>query len=353
MIRIKTNRTVRRLTCLCLVILLLLSMCMGVGASAAQPSSKYEGMRLIPGGMTFGVRFELAGVMIVGFCDVDTGVGRLCPASLAGLKAGDMITGVNGERVKDSAHLATMMDASAGRAVKVEFTRAGEAGTASVSPQLSVSEKKYRAGLCVRDTGAGIGTVTYIMPGTLEFAGLGHGICSADSGKLIPMTRGVVSSVTVSGIKKGVSGVPGEIKGVFGHKKLGTLVQNSDCGVFGMLLSCPEGVRAPVPVGLRDDVREGEATILCTLDGGGVREYKIRISNINREQTGPKCFTLTVTDRSLISKTGGIVQGMSGSPIIQNGKLIGAVTHVMINDPTTGYGIFIENMLNQMGDLAG
>lgn len=351
MIQIKNKRKVLRYLGLLLCLMLILSVCLGVGASAAPPN-KYDGMRLIPGGMTFGVRFALAGVVVVGFCDVDTKDGQLCPATDAGLRAGDMITTVNGVQIKDAEQLAMLLDGSSGRSMEVAFTRSGEELTVKLSPKLSLSEKKYRAGLCVRDSGAGIGTVTYILPDTLEFAGLGHGICSADSGRLMPMTRGVVSSVTVSGIKKGVSGVPGEIKGVFGQKKLGTLIQNTDCGVFGVLLSRPEGVSKPIPVGLRGDLCEGEATLLCTLDGTGVCQYKIQISNIKREETGPKCFTVTVKDKSLIEKTGGIVQGMSGSPIIQNGKLVGAVTHVMINDPTVGYGIFIENMLDTMSRSA-
>ncbi|MBO5879028.1 MAG: SpoIVB peptidase, partial [Clostridia bacterium] len=152
--------------------------------------------------------------------------------------------------------------------------------------------------------------------------------------------------VTVNGVVKGSVGTPGEIKGYFKSGKTGAMIKNSECGVYGVFTHCPTDIE-PMPIALRGEVREGEAYILCTLDQtSGIQKYSVSISNINRGAQSGKCFTVKITDPRLIEKTGGIVQGMSGSPIIQNGKLVGAVTHVMINDPTTGYGIFIENMLN-------
>ena len=194
--------------------------------------------------------------------------------------------------------------------------------------------------------------MTYIVPSTGAFGGLGHGICDGESGTLVSMTRGVVSDVTVSGVQKGVSGKPGELKGYFGAEKTGTLLKNTDCGVFGVFSHIPTcSPMQALPIATPAEVKEGEAYIFCTLDGGKPCKYSVNISQIDRSATGPKCFTVKVTDPALIAKTGGIVQGMSGSPIVQNGKLIGAVTHVLINDPTTGYGIFITNMLAQMPEL--
>ena len=351
MIQYKNKRFAHSAICLFLCLVFALASCMGVAAGAAKPQGKYEGLKLIPGGQTFGVKFNTAGIIVVGFCDVDTKSGNICPASLAGLKEGDIIKEINGTAPKDANDFISLVDKSSGKSVSVTFTRAGVEKTAKLSPKYSVSEGKYKVGLCVRDSGAGIGTVTYIYPETYSFAGLGHGICSADSGRLVQMTRGVVTDVTVSGVKRGVSGVPGEIKGVFGSDKVGTLVGNTECGVYGMFSECPKDAAQAMPVGLRGDVKAGDAYILSTLDGAGVCRYDIQISSVRYEEKTSKCFTVTVTDPKLIEKTGGIVQGMSGSPIIQNGKLIGAVTHVMINNPTVGYGIFIENMLDNMPEV--
>ncbi len=200
----------------------------------------------------------------------------------------------------------------------------------------------------MRDSGAGIGTVTFIIPETGAFAGLGHGICDADSGELISIRRGTVSDVTISSVVRGAVGAPGELKGYFNPGKTGALLGNSGCGVWGVFSDPPESPVDALPVGLRGDVSEGSAEIFCTLDSNKIGRYRVEISNIDRAATGSKCFSVKITDPALLSASGGIVQGMSGSPIIQNGKLIGAVTHVLINDPTSGYGIFLENMLLAM-----
>ena len=346
MIQNKNKRSAVSAICLFLCVMLVLSVCLSLSVGAAKTPSKYEGVRLIPGGQTFGVKFSIEGLVVVGFCEVDTDSGNICPASAAGLREGDVITKINGQQPKSSGDLISLVDRSSGECLNITYTRAGTEKIVSLTPKYSISENKYMIGLCVRDSGAGIGTVTYIDPETYEFAGLGHGICSADSGKLVNMTRGVVTDVTVSGVKKGAAGAPGELRGIFGTSKIGTLVKNTDCGVYGLFARRPDGLGEAIPVGLRSDVKSGSAYILCTLDSGGAHKYNIEISSVKYDEHGPKCFTVTVKDKSLIEKTGGIVQGMSGSPIIQNGKLIGAVTHVMINDPTVGYGIFIENMLD-------
>jgi stage IV sporulation protein B len=160
------------------------------------------------------------------------------------------------------------------------------------------------------------------------------------------MQRGSVVGVTINGVVKGISGTPGEVRGYFSSGKSGSLLQNTDCGVFGAFAALPQNLTTqPMSLGTRNQVQNGKAYILCTLDGTTPCKYDVEISDIKLAATGNKCFTVKVTDKALLDKTGGIIQGMSGSPIIQNGKLVGAVTHVLINDPTTGYGIFIENML--------
>lgn len=308
---------------------------------------------LIPGGIPFGVKFSTDGVLVVGFCDVDSAEGKLNPARNAGLRTGDVILKLNDQPVRDAKALSSMMEAGGGQPFTVTYTREEVEHTVTVTPVYSVSEGKYKSGIWIRDGGAGIGTVTFIDPESGLFAGLGHGICDGDTGQLIPMNRGTVMDVTISGIVRGQPGSPGEVKGYFNNEKLGSVFGNTDCGVFGLLSSVPAACGNAIPVGVRSEVHEGRAEILCSLDTDTVTHYDVTISAINPTAKSNKCFTVTVTDPDLIAKTGGIVQGMSGSPIIQNGKLIGAVTHVLVNDPKTGYGIFIDNMLSQMDDLTG
>ena len=311
-------------------------------------AESYKRLQVYPGGMPFGIKFFTSGVTVVGFSDVECDGKQVNPAEKAGIRAKDIITHINGRELADSRELSEMVEASQGAPLKLTCLRGGERLDITVTPLMCASEGKYKTGVLVRDSGAGIGTVSFIMPQSNYFVGLGHGICDTETGDLIPIRRGTVVDVTISGINKGVCGTPGEIHGFFCAGKKGTLLGNTDCGVYGILTEKPATVcEEPISIALKDELEEGEAHILCTLDTGGIGQYAVEISDINKNATAGKCFTVKVTDPRLLEKTGGIVQGMSGSPIIQNGKLVGAVTHVMINDPTTGYGIFIENMLNQ------
>ena len=303
--------------------------------------SVYKKTELYPGGMPFGVKFFTDGVIVTGYSD-----GTQNPAKAAGIRVHDVIISVNGKKITSAAQLTDIANKSGGSELEIKYTHDGIERSAKLKPYYCEAESRYKTGLTVRDSGAGIGTVTYIVPETGEFAGLGHGICDSETGKLIPIERGAVSGVSISGIVKGAVGAPGELKGYFKSGKTGSMIKNTDCGVYGVFTPCPSGIK-PMQIGLKNELREGEAYILCTLDNeSGIGKYSINISNINLNASAGKCFTVKVTDKALLAKTGGIVQGMSGSPIIQDGKIVGAVTHVMINDPTTGYGIFIENMLN-------
>ena len=332
----------RRLAC-AITLLLAVAMAFSVGVFAKDSG---EDIRLIPGGIPFGVKFNTQGVVVISTKEVVTRGGIKNPAADAGLKPKDVIIEANGSGINSVSALSRICDESCGAPVSITYVRDGKEYRTKITPAYSKADSKYLLGVNVRDSGAGLGTVTYIIPETLEFAGLGHGICDSESGKLVPMSRGIVTDVTVSGIKKGVSGSPGEIKGYFGSSKKGTLYKNTDCGVYGMLTSLPYGVGEAMCIGNRNEICDGDAYIICTLDASGPKKYTVEISNIDRGAMTSKCFTIKIKDKNLINLTGGIVQGMSGSPIIQNGKLVGAVTHVLINDPTVGYGIFIENMLN-------
>ena len=319
----------------------------GVGTRLSEKTLR--SLKLYPGGVPFGVKFMTEGLLIVGFCDVDTGAKKTNPSSEAGLKTGDRILALNGKRLTSAAEFGKMVEASQGKTISLVYLRGSNEYKTTITPAFSKTENCYKTGVYIKDNGAGLGTVTYIVPNSLEFAGLGHGICEGEQASLVPISRGSVVGAAIDGVVKGKCGAPGELKGHFRSGKNGTLLKNTDCGVFGVLSSLPASLPCePMSLGLRNDIREGKAYIYCTLEGTSPQRYEIEISGIDRSASAGKCFTVKVSDPALLEKTGGIVQGMSGSPIIQNGKLVGAVTHVMINDPTTGYGIFIENMLANM-----
>jgi stage IV sporulation protein B len=299
--------------------------------------------------MPFGVHFSTQGVMVIGYgSDKDKSSN---PGYMSGIRPSDIITKINGTAVNDISALTKMVDSAKGKSLSFTCRRNGKEFETSITPYYSASENRYKTGLLVRDSGAGIGTVTYIIPESNLFGGLGHGICDGETGSLIPLQRGVVSDVTINGVIKGISGTPGELRGSFKNNKIGSVINNTSCGIFGMFSELPKQHGELMPIALRNEIKAGKAYIYCTLDETGPQKYEIQISEIDTGAKGNKCFTVKVTDPCLIEKTGGIVQGMSGSPIIQDGKIVGAVTHVLINDPTTGYGIFIENMLTQMGDM--
>ena len=299
--------------------------------------------------MPFGVKFSTEGVMVVGYGSEQPKNAN--PGFLAGIRPSDSILKINEKNVNDVNAMISAVDASKGDKITLLCRRKGKEFTAELTPYRSSGDGKYKTGLLVRDSGAGIGTMTYIIPETMGFGGLGHGICDSETGALIPIGRGSVSSVTVTGIVKGTVGSPGELHGNFSGAKTGTVIMNTSCGVFGAFSALPEGCDMLLPVGERDDIHRGDAYIVCSVGEGAPQKYSIKISDIDRNAKGNKCFSIRVTDPALINRTGGIVQGMSGSPIIQDGKLVGAVTHVLINDPTSGYGIFIGNMLSAMPDV--
>ena len=307
----------------------------------------FSSLQLCPGGMVFGVRMSMPGVMIVSIGEFPSKGVPCKPAAEGGLAPHDIITHVNGKEVHSSEDLSTMIQASSGEPLTFTVTRYGKAFTHTVRPTLSDIDGQYRLGIHVRDHMAGIGTVTFIDPQTGAFGGLGHGICDADTGALFPFERGYVSNVRLVGIVKGQAGTPGELRGTLDRCKTGKLLANSEAGVFGMFAALPtKDMQKPLPLAKKSEVKVGKAEIHCTLNDGNCRRFDIEITKIHSLDRSTKCFSVRVTDPELLSLTGGIVQGMSGSPIIQGGKLVGAVTHVMVSNPCEGYGIFIENMLN-------
>lgn len=301
---------------------------------------------LVPCGTPFGIKMFTNGVMVVGVADIESAGKMINPAAVAGVKVGDIITEVNGKAVTQNSQVAKLIESSAGAPVELSIKRNEETLTATLTPILSDVDGSYKGGLWVRDSTAGIGTVTFYDPSNGAFGGLGHGICDVDTNELMPLRSGDVVSVTISGIVKGQKGRAGELRGYFNNDfPVGQLQANSEGGVYGTLNSSPVSTEA-IPLAVKQEVKTGAAQIYTTVDGTTPRPYGIEIESINyQDGTKTKNLVVKVTDPDLLSKTGGIVQGMSGSPIVQNGKLVGAVTHVFVNDPTRGYGILAENML--------
>ncbi len=301
---------------------------------------------VIPCGTPFGIKMFTDGVVVVGLTDVESDEGMRNPAKEAGIKLGDIITKINGKRVSTNEDISSSISSYNGKPLTLTLRRGHNEMQLDVTPVKAKSDNRYKAGIWVRDSSAGIGTVTFFDVQTGLFGGLGHPVCDIDTGEILPLMSGDVVGVTITDVTKGVPGLPGELIGSFNSSSVdGSLIVNTNTGIYGMLNVSPSK-HAAVPVALKQEVKEGKATILSTVDGGEPKEYNIVIEKANLNNGNPtKNLIIRITDNRLLEKTGGIVQGMSGSPILQNNKLVGAVTHVFVNDPARGYGIFAENML--------
>ena len=302
------------------------------------------------GGNVFGIKLYTKGVMVIKIDAVDSNGGQ-SPARIAGLKCGDSITHVNDSVLINTDDFVSMIENSGGKELTLTVERDDEKLEMKLTPTLSESGR-YRAGIWVRDSSAGIGTVTFYDNENMVFAGLGHGVCDVDTGKIMPLSGGQAMRATVNGFYKSASGDPGELCGVFSETALGDLRVNGATGVFGTLEEAADAKQ--MPVALESEVKEGAAQIIATIDASGPQYYDAQITKVypasgNEERN----LIIRITDKELLEKTGGILQGMSGSPIIQNSMLVGAVTHVFVNDPTQGYGIFAQRMLETQDRFFG
>ncbi len=307
--------------------------------------------QLIPGGMAFGVKFFTEGALVLGTTGVETASGMVTPAKDSGLRAGDIIIRAGGSEFDSANDLISIISGCGGKPIVLVYMRNNIEEKATVTPVRDIENGAYRIGVLVRDSTAGIGTVTFIDPETLDFGGLGHGIYDSQTGTLLPLARGAVVQVDITDVEKSERNSPGALKGDFGRVAIGELWDNCDEGVFGRLTELPDTSYGPMSIGLREELTEGKAKILTTLSGCEIGEYEIEIEHIYSNSGSTKNFLIRVTDERLLEQTGGIVQGMSGSPIIKDGKLVGAVTHVLIDDPLHGYGICIENMMDSAFDV--
>ncbi len=287
---------------------------------------------VIVSGEVIGIRIYSDGIMVVGLENKSA-------AKDAGIKKGDIIERVNGEEVFETEKLRKIIKENERNTILIK--RNGKSEEFELVGNMT--EKGYEAGMWVRDSGAGIGTLSFVTDDGYCGA-LGHAICDSDTEAIIPLRKGSISSCRINSVVKGKSGEPGELVGTLGSSETGTLLDNTEKGIYGKLYGDVSGERMPVATSFM--VKEGPAQIRCNIGGDGVKSFDINIDRVSKlNPNSNKGMTISITDTELLEKTGGIVQGMSGSPIIQNGKIVGAVTHVFVNDPTRGYGIFIENML--------
>ena len=301
---------------------------------------------LLAGGQSIGIKLNTNGVTVLSFEEFfDLDGKRVCPYEGVNIKRGDVIIKFNGENINGVEDFISKIQNSNGNKIELVVKRGDEENLVYMTPMIDKADNTYKLGLWVKEITSGVGTVTYIDKDTGEFGALGHGINDVDGTSLLGVRTGNAYKAIILAVEKGKKGTPGELKGAIRENDIfGTINKNTATGIYGVT-NVREGEE--IQVALASEITEGPATIFCNVDGNNVKEYKINIEKINLNIISSKNMIIKVTDEELISKTGGIVQGMSGSPIIQNGKLIGAVTHVLINDPTRGYGIFIENMLEE------
>lgn len=311
------------------------------------PTRAAEGMRLVPVGRAVGIKLFSDGVVVVGTSEVDTEQGQVNPAKACGLKEGDIITHINATEVDSIEEVSALLQKLEGEPMHIRALRREQPVQLTAQAVLCSTDGAYKLGAWIRDSMAGIGTVTFYNPDTGAFGALGHGINDVDTALLMPLERGSILSASVVGVQQGKTGKPGVLHGVFDTEDvLGTLHANTSGGIFGLSDGAGWQGGTALPVAGADEIRAGKAVILSNVDGERVEQYEVELSRLRpREKGDMRDCLITVTDERLLARTGGIVQGMSGSPIVQNGKLVGAVTHVLVNDPTRGYGIFIENML--------
>ena len=308
--------------------------------------------KVIPCGTPFGIKIYSDGVVIIGISDVPTIHGAVSPAIICGLQKGDIITDVNNVNVKTNDELEKIIENSDGKDIIIKAKRKNKEFTTTLKPKISSDDGKYHAGIWVRDSCVGIGTLTFKNPVNSSFAGLGHGICDTDTHEIMPLYTGNIVEASVLGIQKGSCGSPGELKGCFlSSKSLGTIYSNSDMGIYGALAESPT-LGEPIKVATKQNVKKGPAKLLTTINGTEPDYYDINIDSVNYNKNIPtQNIKVSVKDSRLLSETGGIVQGMSGSPIIQNGELVGAITHVLVNNPKKGYAIFAETMLTNSNNI--
>lgn len=302
---------------------------------------KINNMDIVIGGETVGIKLLATGVLVMGLDRNDTD-----------LEIADIILKVNGSKVESNAELENFIKISNGQKLKLEVMRKDKIFETELTPTFDELSNEYKLGLWVKDSSAGVGTITFYDRKSLSFAALGHAVTETKENYVLPITSGGITSTDIYSIKKGINRAPGELKGTITSNIIGEITHNTEKGIYGKMYDREYFKnKKSIEILPKTSIKEGKAFIYSLLDDDTVNAYQIQIEKVLLGSTGNKNMIIKITDEKLINKTGGIIQGMSGSPIIQNGKLIGAVTHVFLNDPLRGYGVFIENMIEDMSDI--
>ncbi len=311
---------------------------------------------VVPLGNVVGLKLYTSGVLVVGMTEIE-GIdnNKYKPYENTGIKEGDMIVKVNDKTVTCTSDLLNSVNNSDGNNLSLKYVRDGQTIETSITP-IKGADDKYKLGLWVRDAAAGVGTVSFYEPSTKIFAALGHGIQDIDTEQLIDIAKGDFVTTKIVSIVKGKKGNPGKIQGTIENgQTIGEVYKNTDFGVYGKITNVSAlniDASKAMEVATRDEIKLGKATIMCTLEDNKTKEYEVEIQKIYKNNNeNNKSMLIKITDEDLIEKTGGIIQGMSGSPIIQNGKVVGALTHVLVNDPLTGYGVFADLMIKQAREI--
>jgi len=311
---------------------------------------------VVPGGHSIGVKLRSNGLIVVGYSNItDCNNRRYSPGKKAGILIGDVLMEINNEKILDVDHMTELVNKAKGSNIEIKLNRDSKILTLSVEPIFNNHDKLYQLGLWVRDVAAGVGTLTFYDPNNMFFAALGHIITDIDTGKPIEISDGEIIKAKVTSIEKGEKNRPGEKKGVFIQESdiIGKIMTNTTFGIYGKLnQKLMNPFYDTIPIAMIEEIQEGPAEILTVIQDDKIEKFRIEIIKIfNQNKPDGKGMIIKVTDPRLLDQTGGIIQGMSGSPIIQKGKLIGAVTHVFVNSPAKGYGIFAEWMLNPITEI--
>lgn len=307
---------------------------------------------VIPLGKAIGMKMYTEGVLVVGMSEIE---GKK-PYENSGIETGDKIIEINNTEIDNTDELIVCVNRSNGEKIEIKYISDNEEKTTNIEP-VKTSENEYKLGLWVRDAAAGVGTLTFYEPSTGSFAALGHGINDVDTYELIDIANGELVTTNIVDIVKGQDGIPGEIRGTIDNGyTIGNISKNTSFGVYGNIVNLNRlniNTSREMEVANRNEIKTGKAEIMCELENGKIETYEIEIQKLFLENNeNNKSMLIKITDDELIEKTGGIIQGMSGAPIIQNGKFVGAVTHVLVNDSKVGYAIFADLMIKQMREVS-
>lgn len=331
-----------------LIIFSLLAAILTPTLTLAADEEKAVGNKVYLGGEAFGIKMFSEGLFVVRTESFENGNGAHSPAENAGIKENDIIISTNGNKLESSMEFKELIENSLGEKIQLDIKRNNKLISVELIPEQD-KNGVFRAGMWIKDSAAGLGTITFYSEDLKAFCGLGHGICESDTNALMPLSYGDAESANITSVTKSSAGNVGTLNGYFTGDKIGKILDNNNEGVYGTITdSMPN--KTTVEIASKDEVVKGDAYIYTTVDGNAPKPYKIKITKIKKNDTEIN-LVIKITDEELIETTGGIVQGMSGSPIVQNNKLVGAVTHVLVDNVDMGYGIFAESMYENMCDI--